>query len=68
MTNPKQQNESLDNTNERQPRFYLIFDALAKSDVACLSDATLDEIDEIEQVRRMIMDVTDERPIFMTTT
>jgi hypothetical protein len=68
MTTKKQENEPLDNKNEQQPRFYLIFEEVAKSDVASLSEATLEEIDEIEQVTRMVMDVADEQPISMTTT
>lgn len=68
MTNPKQENAPLDITDEQQTRFYLIFEAVAKSEVGNLLDATPEEIDEIEQVRRMVMDVTDEQPIFMTTT
>jgi len=67
MTIPIQKKTPLNDAVER-PRFYLIFDAVAKSDVGNLSDVTLEEIDEIEQVRRMVMDVGDERPIFMTTT
>jgi hypothetical protein len=68
MTNPEPENGPLDITNEQQTRFYLIFEEVAKSDAGGLLDATPEEIDEIEQVRRMVMDVTDERPIFMTTT
>ena len=68
MTTQKQKNEPRNDKREHSPRFYLIFEEVAKSDVASLSDATLEEIDEIEQVRRMVMDVSDEQPIFMTTT
>jgi hypothetical protein len=50
---------------EQETRFYLIFNELAKADV---SDVSLEEIDEIEHIRRMVMDVTDETPIFMTST
>ncbi len=64
---PKQENRPLEST-EHQTRFYLIFHELAKTDAANISDVSLEEIDEIEQVRRMVMDVTDEWPIFMTTT
>lgn len=56
-------------TSKTQTRFYLLFDALGKATASApVSAASLDEMDEIEQVRRMVMDVSDDRPIFMTST
>lgn len=43
---------------DEQNSFVLIFNELA----------SLEEIDAIEEVRRMVMEVTDDRPIFMTST
>ena len=50
-------------------QFYVIFSELAKAaEEREVSDVTSDEIDEIEQVMRMIVDVTDEPPQFVTST
>lgn len=51
---------------EETTRFYLIFSELAK--VCDEQDATSDEINEIEQVVRMVTDVNDEPPQFVTST
>ena len=53
--------------NAGQTRFYLLFDEMAKvDDDANVSPA---EIEEIEQITRMVQDVTeDEQPFFMTST
>ncbi len=64
---PTQEKPQLEN-EEQETRFYLIFNELAKADAANISDVGLDEIDEIERVRRIVMDVADEPPIFMTST
>ncbi|MGA7080505.1 MAG: hypothetical protein WBQ43_10070 [Terriglobales bacterium] len=53
---------------DQQTRFYLIFDELAKANLESASDASLEEIDEIEQIRRMVVEVDEEPPIFMTST
>lgn len=55
----------LANATEEQTHFVLIFDELAKTQAP---DVSLEEIDAIEEVRRIVMEVTDERPIFMTST
>ena len=60
----KQETKPLENTEE-QNRFVLIFNELAKEQA---SDVSLEEIDAIEEVRRIVMEVTDEKPIFMTST
>jgi len=64
---PKQDSKPLEN-QEPQARFYLIFDELAKVGATSVSDVNLEEFDEIEQVRQMVTEVTDDRPIFMTST
>jgi hypothetical protein len=57
--------EGLDET----ARFYIIFSELAKADYEKeVSNVTSDEIDEIEQVMRMVEDVNDEPPQFVTST
>jgi hypothetical protein len=61
---PTQEKKALQNADE-QNRFILIFNELAKEQA---SDVNLDEIDAIEEVRRIVSEVTDERPIFMTST
>lgn len=61
---PNQENSPLEKV-EQETRFYLIFNELAKAEALGVS---LEEMDEIEQVRRMVMDVTNEIPIFMTST
>jgi hypothetical protein len=63
----KQEKTPLENS-EQQTRFYLIFKEFAKVDPMSISDVSLEELDDIEQVRRMVMDVTDDQPIFMTST
>lgn len=45
--------------------FVLIFSELAKEQAP---DVNLEEIDAIEEVRRIVMEVTDDRPIFLTST
>jgi hypothetical protein len=59
------QEKPLANATEEQSHFILIFDELAKEQA---SDVSLEELDAIEEVRQMVMEVTDERPIFMTST
>jgi hypothetical protein len=51
-----------------QTQFYLIFDEMAK---ACTEDDVLmNEIDEIEQISRVVENITEEneQPCFMTST
>jgi hypothetical protein len=60
----KQEKKPLGNADE-QNSFVLIFNELAKEQAP---DVSLEEIDAIEEVRRMVMEVTDDRPIFMTST
>jgi hypothetical protein len=61
----KQPVEGLDET----ARFYVIFNELAKTDVEQdVSNVMSDEIEEIEQVMRMVVDVNDEPPQFVTST
>jgi hypothetical protein len=50
-----------------QTLFYLIFDQTAQKDVP-FGEVGLDEIEEIDQVRRMVSDVTDDPPQFLTST
>lgn len=64
----KQDTDSRIEPNDETTRFYLIFEELAKAEKDVVSDLTLDEIDEIEQVRRMVVDVDDEPPRFTTST
>ena len=60
----EEEKKTLANAGE-QTSFVLIFNELAKEQA---SDVDLEEIDAIEQIRRIVMEVTDEPPIFMTTT
>jgi hypothetical protein len=53
---------------DQQTRYYLVFDELAKANLENASDVSLEEIDEIEQIRRMVVEVDEEQPIFMTST
>jgi hypothetical protein len=65
MQNDGQRIEELDPT----ARFYVIFSELANAEEQ--QDVTAvfsDEIDEIEQVMRMVVDVNDEPPQFVTST
>jgi hypothetical protein len=50
---------------EEQTSYVLIFNELAKEPA---SDLDLEEIDAIDQIRRIVMEVTNEPPIFMTST
>jgi len=61
---PKSEEKTLA-TEEGQTRFVLIFNELAKVQAP---DVDMEEIDAIEEVRRIVSEVTDERPIFMTST
>ncbi|MCU1240976.1 MAG: hypothetical protein JWO71_1702 [Candidatus Acidoferrum typicum] len=62
---PKPHVEGLD----EKARFYVIFSELAKADEQqdC-SNVSSDEMNEIEQVMRMVVDVNDEPPQFVTST
>jgi SpoVK/Ycf46/Vps4 family AAA+-type ATPase len=60
----KMEKKPLENPEE-QTRYVLIFNELAKAQP---SDVDMKEIDAIEEVRRIVSEVTDERPIFMTST
>jgi hypothetical protein len=62
---PKREKTSLPNPTEEQTRFILIFNELAKAQTP---DVDMQEIDAIEEVRRIVTEVTDEHPIFMTST
>jgi len=46
-------------------RYYVIFDELSRLDAP---DVNTEELDEIEQIRRMVLEVSDEQPTFMTST
>ena len=56
------------NNEEQNTRFCLIFSEIEKAADTNALDASLEEIDEIERIRRIVMDVTDESPTFMTST
>ena len=60
--------ETMQENTEQETRFYIIFSELAKTESTNISDVSLEEIDDIEQVRRMVLEVTDDRPVFMTST
>ena len=61
---PKREKKTLANSEE-PTRYVLIFNELAKAQPP---DVDMKEIDAIEEVRRIVTEVTDERPIFMTST
>lgn len=49
----------------------LFFDhlpALTEDSGLILNEKEMSEIDEIEQIRQMVLEITDEQPLFMTTT
>jgi hypothetical protein len=51
------------------PRFYFIFDQVQKAEgMDFTQNVSMEEISEIEQIRRMVMDVSEEVPMFMTST
>jgi hypothetical protein len=52
-------------TTEEPTRFILIFNELAKEQAP---DVDMKEIDAIDEVRRIVTEVTNERPIFLTST
>jgi hypothetical protein len=49
-------------------QFYLVFDNVAKKGPSENSEVSFDEIDEIEQISRMILESTEEIPVFLTST
>jgi len=53
-----------------ETRFYVIFSELAKADeeLNLSNTPSADELEEIEQVMRMVGDVNDGSPRFMTST
>jgi hypothetical protein len=63
QTNTPAENRAIDS------RFYLIFDRVQKAESTDFTpDVSIDEINEIDQVGRMVMEVSDDRLIFMTST
>lgn len=49
--------------------YYLIFEQLPlSSEPAELTEAGLQEMDEIEEIRRIALEVSEETPLFMTST
>jgi hypothetical protein len=52
---------------EQQEPFYLILGELADLEPTA-SEASMDEVNEIEQIGRIAIEVTDDQPIFMTST
>ena len=59
----------MEEIDETTARFYVIFSETVKADEERnISDASYDEMDEIEQVMRMVVDVSDEPPQFVTST
>jgi hypothetical protein len=48
--------------------YYLILDDVAKLTDLVASDVSSDELSEIEQIGRLVLEVTDDRPVFMTST
>lgn len=52
---------------DQATRFYVIFSELAKAEQDASAIPTY-EMDEIEQVMRMVVDVNDEPPQFVTST
>ncbi len=61
-----QRDKAPHDTGEEQTLFYLIFNQVAKD--APFPDISMEEIEEIDQVRRMVVDVADDPPRFMTST
>lgn len=54
---------------DESSRFYVIFSELARADEGQnASNVSSDEIDEIEQIMRMVVDVNNEPPQFVTST
>jgi hypothetical protein len=56
--------ENVDN----EARFYLVFDDVTKDGPSNNPEVSFDEIDEIDQISRMILESTEEIPVFMTCT
>ena len=64
-----QNNEKRIKESDLSAQFYVIFSELAKADEQQdVSSSFSDEIDEIEQVMRMVVDVNNEPPQFVTST
>lgn len=57
----------IEGLEEAAARFYVIFSELAKAEPDATAIPT-SEMDEIEQVMRMVVDVNDEPPQFVTST
>lgn len=53
-------------TDEEQALFYLIFNQVEEG--AALAGVSAEELDEIEQIGRMVSDVTGDPPQFLTST
>jgi hypothetical protein len=53
---------------EDHARYYLILDEVSRYESSAASDASREEMDEIEQIRQMIEESDQETPVFMTCT
>jgi len=54
--------------NEDRAQVYLILSRMIGSSEETTSDASAEELDEIDQIRRVVMEITDEPPRFSTST
>ena len=52
----------------RETGLYLLLDQITEESQGDLGKASLSEMAEIEEIRRIVADISDERPIFMTST
>ena len=64
----KEEEETTPESAVQASQYYVLFRELANAEPVSISGVSPEEIDEIEQVRRIVMETTDERPIFMTST
>lgn len=56
------------NAGDNMAHFYLMFGMQPERGATSFSDEDISELDEIEQIGRMVLEVSEDRPIFMTTT
>jgi hypothetical protein len=62
-TTPLTEQENFD------PRFYFIFNQVQKAEASDFGQqVSMEEISKTEQICRIVMDVSEETPVFMTST
>ena len=65
MNSDREAQKSIDSS--RKPTYYLLLNHIAAAESLAV-DIDCDELNEIEKIGKLVLEVTDDHPIFMTST